>query len=367
MKDYYEILGVSKTSTLNDIKKAYRKLAIKYHPDKNPNNKIAEEKFKELAEAYSVLSDTNKRKEYDQLGKDNYNNNYYYSNSNNSMNIEDIFTNFGDIFNDEYGSFTEFNINTNNINNKKTNKKFKGTNLRIKIKLTLEEIYKGVVKNIKVKRLKVANGIKFKICPNCKGKGVITNITNTFLGKMKTTIECNFCKGLGKIIKNLPKNSNYQGLIETIDYLKIKIPYGMVEGMQLKIYGKGNEAPFGIGKKGDLIVLIKEIKNKYFKRKGNNIYYNLYISISEAILGTIKIISSFKNNEKYKIKIKKGIQSGKKIILKGKGLPNINGYEYGDFIIIVKIWIPNNINNEQKKIIEKLKNEKNFLPINNKN
>ncbi|WGH28152.1 MAG: DnaJ domain-containing protein [Candidatus Shikimatogenerans bostrichidophilus] len=361
MKDYYEILGVSRNSSLNDIKKAYRKLAIKYHPDKNPNNKkVAEEKFKEAAEAYSVLSDNNKRNKYDQLGN-NYNNNknYYYDGN---MNVEDIFSNFGDIFNDEFEGFTEFNINTNT--KEKKNKNLKGTNLRIKIKLTLEEIYKGIEKKIKVKRMKIASGIKFKICPDCKGKGNITNITNTFLGKMKTTIKCNFCKGLGKIIKKIPKKANYQGLIEKIELIKIKIPCGVTEGIQLKIYGKGNENALG-GKNGDLIILIKEIKHKFFKRKGKNIYYNLYISLSEAILGTVKNIISLKKNEKLKININKGIQSGKKIILKGKGLPSINGYEYGDLIININIWIPKNITYEQKIFFEKIKNDKNFLPINN--
>ncbi|WGH26134.1 MAG: DnaJ domain-containing protein [Candidatus Shikimatogenerans bostrichidophilus] len=360
MKDYYDILGVSKNSSLNDIKKAYRKLAIKYHPDKNPNNKIAEEKFKEAAEAYSVLSDSSKREKYDQFGFSEFNNdNNYYSKTN--INVDDIFTNFGDIFNDEFEGFTEFNLNTNT----KKKKKIKGNNLRIKIKLTLEEIYKGIEKKIKVKRMKVSPGIKYKNCPNCNGSGIITNISNTFLGKMQTTIQCTFCKGIGKIINFIPKNANYQGLVEKEEIIKIKIPSGVTEGIQLKINGKGNEAPYG-GNPGDLIILINEIKHKIFKRKGKNIYYNLYLSIPEAILGTIKLVNYLENNKKQiKIKINSGTQSGKKIIFKGKGLPSINSYGYGDFIVNINIWIPKKINYEQKKFFKKIKNDKNFLPIKN--
>ncbi|WGH27677.1 MAG: DnaJ domain-containing protein [Candidatus Shikimatogenerans bostrichidophilus] len=358
MKNYYEILGITKDSSLNDIKKAYRKLAIKYHPDKNPNNKIAEEKFKEAAEAYSVLSDPNKRKKYDQFGNNNeFNKDFYSSNSN----MDDIFSNFGDIFNDDFDNFTEFNINTKS----KRKKKRKGSNLRIKIKLTLEEIYKGIEKKIKIIRMKLAPGIKFKNCQNCNGTGVITNISNTFLGRMQTTIQCNFCKGIGKIIFKIPINANYKGLIKVEELVKINIPSGITEDIQLKITGKGNEAPFG-GKSGDLIILIKEIPHKIFKRKGNNIYYNLYISIPEAILGAIKKIKTLKENEYTQININPGTQNGEKIILKYKGLPSINGYEYGDLIIKINIWIPKNITNEQKKIFIKIKNDKNFL-LKNKN
>ncbi|WGH27222.1 MAG: DnaJ domain-containing protein [Candidatus Shikimatogenerans bostrichidophilus] len=358
MKDYYDILGLSKKCSLNDIKKAYRKLAIKYHPDKNPNNKIAEEKFKEAAEAYSVLSDNNKRSKYDKFGNTNYNSKNYYSSNN--MNVEDIFSNFGDIFNDEFEGFTEFNINTNN--KKKKKKKFKGSNLRIKINLTLEEINKGIKKKIKVKRMKLSKGIKFKICPNCKGKGNINNITNTFIGRIQTTIQCDYCNGLGKIIKSIPKNANYEGLLEKEELVNINIPSGITEDIQLKIYGKGNEAPFG-GNPGDLLILIKEIKHNLFKRKGKNLYYNLYISIPESILGTKKTIKTLNKYEKLKININKGTQSGKKIIFKGKGLPSINGYEYGNLIVNIKIWIPKKINYEQKKFFKKNKKDINFLPL----
>ncbi|WOX79161.1 DnaJ C-terminal domain-containing protein [Candidatus Shikimatogenerans bostrichidophilus] len=345
MKDYYKILGVSKNASLNEIKQAYRKLAIKYHPDKNQNNKIAEEKFKEAAEAYSVLSDSNKKKMYDR-NKENYSENYSYT----EEAMDDIFSNFGDIFSE---SFTDFNF----TRKKKKYNKIKGSNLRINLNVTLEEIYNGVEKIIKVKRLKVDPNIKFKNCYNCNGTGVVTNITKTFLGRMQTTIKCNICNGIGKVI--FPQIANKKVLIKVEELIKINIPSGVTEGIELKIQGKGNEAPYG-GKTGDLIIIIKEKQHKIFNRKGKNIYYNLYISIPDALLGTVKNINTL-NDEIIKIKIKSGTQNGQKIRIKKKGLPSINGYEYGDFIIKIIVWIPKRINNKQKKIFEKIKKDKNFI------
>ncbi|WGH25042.1 MAG: DnaJ domain-containing protein [Candidatus Shikimatogenerans bostrichidophilus] len=360
MKDYYEILGVSKDSTQEDIKKAYRKLAIKYHPDKNINNKkVAEEKFKEAAEAYSVLGDKNKREEYDKFGSSNnyYNSSYSASSAeyeNINMNIDDIFTNFGDLFND---NFTDFGFR------KKKNYKFKkGSNLKINIKVTLEDIKFGNCKTLKIKRMKLAPGIIIKSCVNCNGTGVITNITKTFLGRMQTTIQCNYCKGLGKIMINIPSNATSTGLIKIIEYIKINVPIGINNGDVLKIHKKGNEAPFG-GNSGDLIIIFKIIKHKYFKRIGNNLYTNIYISIPEAILGCNKNIKTL-NGVIKKIKIPKGIQSGEELYLKGEGLPayenkNING----NLIIKINLWTPKNINKNQKFFFEKIKGDKNFLPI----
>ncbi|WP_318165671.1 DnaJ C-terminal domain-containing protein [Candidatus Shikimatogenerans bostrichidophilus] len=349
MKDYYKILGVSNNASLNEIKQAYRKLAIKYHPDKNQNNKIAEEKFKEAAEAYSVLSDSNKKKMYDINKQNNSNTNYEYTED-----MDDILNNLGDIFGESFESFTDFNF----TRKKKKYNKIKGSNLRINLAVTLEDINKGVEKIIKVKRLKVDPNIKFKNCYNCNGTGVVTNITKTFLGRMQTTIKCNICNGIGKVIFPQNANTNNQGLIKVEELIKIKIPSGVTEGIELKIHGKGNEAPYG-GKPGDLIIIIKEIQHKIFKRKGKNIYYDLYISIPDAILGTYKNIKTL--NEIIKINIKSGTQNGKKIIIKKKGLPSINGYEYGDFIIKIIVWIPKIINNKQKKIFEKIRNDKNFM------
>ncbi|MDH3004910.1 MAG: DnaJ domain-containing protein [Candidatus Shikimatogenerans sp. JK-2022] len=357
MKDYYKILGIPKDSNLEDIKKSYRKLAIKYHPDKNPKNKKeAEEKFKEAAEAYSVLSDNKKRQQYDKFGTIGEG-----EQINVNMDMEDIFTNFGDIFNDDLGSFTEFSFST--IKNKKRRRrknKKKGENLRIKLKITLEEIYKGISKNIKIKRMKLAPGIKFKYCDNCNGTGVITNIKNTFLGSMQTTIQCNFCQGLGQIMTNIPFNANYQGLIPEEKIIKINIPAGIKDGYKYKVYGKGNDSPTG-GLPGDLIIILQEKPHKKFKRQGYNLYYKKYISIPEAILGTEKTIK-FLNKKKIKIKIPKGIQEGEKLQLKGKGLYNHNINSYGNLIIEVHIWIPKKINTEQKIFFKKNIKNKNFIP-----
>ncbi|WGH25413.1 MAG: DnaJ domain-containing protein [Candidatus Shikimatogenerans bostrichidophilus] len=350
MKDYYDILGVSRDSTSEDIKKAYRKLAIKYHPDKNPTNKKeAEEKFKEAAEAYSVLSDHNKRKQYDQFGTTSSNSTY-------SDNMDDIFSNFGDIFSDEFESFTEFGFKKKKVN------RFKGSNLKIKIKVSLEDIYYGRNKTIKIKRMKLAPGVNFKTCENCNGTGFVTNITNTFLGKMQTTIKCSFCKGIGRIITNVSYNANEQGLIPVIELVQIKVPKGVTDGGIFKIPGKGNEAPFG-GKNGDLIIVFKENPHKLFKREGNDLHTKLYISIPEAILGSIKRIKTLSGF--IKVHIPKGTQSGKKLLLKGKGLPyNEYGYSYGNLIIHIYLWTPIKINKEQKIYFEKIKKDKNFVPKN---
>ncbi|WP_110495924.1 DnaJ C-terminal domain-containing protein [Candidatus Karelsulcia muelleri] len=346
-KDYYEILGISKQASPEEIKKAYRKLAIKYHPDKNKNKnqKKAEEKFKEAAEAYNVLSNPEKKQRYDQFGH------YGYSGSE-GMKMEEIFENFGDAFS---GSFSDFGFGFGN-----RKKIFKGSDLRIRVKLTLKEILKGVEKKIKVKRMKFAKGGEFLSCKNCNGTGKITRVTNTILGKMQTTTACNFCNGLGKKIKKLPKGANNKGLKKEEDLISLKIPPGVTEGIQLKISGKGNEAPFGNGISGDLIVVIEEIHHEKFKREGKNLHYDLYISFPDAVLGTFEEVPTI--DGKVRLKIEAGTQSGKILRLKGKGLPSIEGYGKGDFLIHIKIWTPNQLNEDQKKILEKFKFEKNFIP-----
>ncbi|YCJ94330.1 MAG: DnaJ C-terminal domain-containing protein [Candidatus Karelsulcia muelleri] len=350
-KDYYEILGISKQASPEEIKKAYRKLAIKYHPDKNQNKnkKKAEEKFKEAAEAYNVLSNPEKKQRYDQFGH------YGYSGSE-GMKMEEIFENFGDLFGDAFsGSFSDFGFG--NYNRKKI---FKGSDLRIRVKLTLKEILKGVEKKIKVKRMKFAKGGEFFSCKNCNGTGKITRVTNTIIGKMQTTTTCNLCNGLGKKIKKLPKGANNKGLKKEEDLISLKITPGVTEGIQLKISGKGNEAPFGNGISGDLIVVIEEIHHEKFKREGKNLHYDLYISFPDAVLGTFEEVPIL--DGKVRLKIEAGTQSGKILRLKGKGLPSNEGYGKGDFLIHIKIWTPNQLNEDQKKILEKFKFEKNFIP-----
>ncbi|WGH24675.1 MAG: DnaJ domain-containing protein [Candidatus Shikimatogenerans bostrichidophilus] len=345
MKDFYDILGVGRDATINDIKKAYRKLAIKYHPDKNPKNKKeAEKKFKEATEAYSILSDKNKRREYDQYGQT--------SSDGSSMNFDDIFNNLGDIFSDGFDSFTDFGLNSN-----KKDIRNRGTNLKVKVKVNLEDIYYGNNKTIKIKKMKLAPNIKFRTCFNCNGTGVITKITNTFIGRMQTTSTCNNCKGRGKIINSKPKNANIDGFIETIEYLKLQIPIGINDGEMLKLLRKGNDAPYG-GRPGDLIIIFNVLPNKKFKRKKQNLYYKLYLTIPEAILGCKKSIDTLTG--KIKISISKGTQSDKKIVLKNKGLPYRNGYSYGDLIVTTRVWIPKIINNDLKNFFKKNKNNKLF-------
>lgn len=349
-KDYYDILGVSKTSSSEDIKKAYRKLAIRYHPDKNPGNKTAEEKFKETAEAYEVLSSPEKRKIYDKFGHKGLTG--ANKRGSGDINMEDI---LGDFFGSAFGdTFSSFNFSGSN-----RGRPFKGSDLRIRIKLSLEEIYRGVEKKIKVKRMKKAKGVRFKTCIHCNGNGKITQIQNTIIGKMQTMVTCKTCNGNGKMVESIPSGANKQGMIHEEELISITIPPGISEGMHLKLAGKGNETPFE-GVNGDLIVIIEEIPHEIFERDGINIHYNLYISIPEAVLGTNKEIPTL--YEKVRLHIENGTQSGKILRIKGKGIRNMDTYSYGDLLIHIHIWTPKKISKELKQIFEKIKNDENFKP-----
>lgn len=352
--DYYEVLGVSKNANDSELKKAYRKLAIKYHPDKNPGDKVAEEKFKSAAEAYEVLSDPKKRARYDQLGHDGLSGQSSFSSG--GMNMEDIFSQFGDIFGSAFGGgFTTSSRTTQGV---------KGTNLRIRLKLSLIEMMNGVDKIIKVKRLKRAKGATSKNCPMCRGMGHVTRITKTFLGKMQTSSSCTTCSGIGKVADYIPSGANAQGLIKQEEEVKIKIPAGAREGVQFQMRGYGNDAPFG-GTPGDLLVLIEENEDRQLKREGDNLHYDLYISFPEAVLGSEKEIPIV--GGKAKIKIDPGTQSGKILRLKGKGLPSIEGYlTQGDLFVHINVWTPKNLNKTQKDFFENMKNDENFIPNPNK-
>lgn len=345
-KNYYDILGVSKTASSEEIKKAYRKLAIRYHPDKNQGNKIAEEKFKEAAEAYEVLNSTEKRKIYDKFGHEGLGGGFQGRSA--GVKMEDIFGNF---FGDAFSSFrfTDSNRSRN----------FKGSDLRIRIKLTLEEISKGVEKKVKVKRMKKAKGIRFKNCIQCNGNGNIPHIKNTVFGKMQSQIICKNCNGSGKIVDNIPTGANRQGMKHEEELVTIQIPSGVTGGIQLKLSGKGNEAIFN-GIHGDLIVIIEETPHEIFKRDGINIHYNLYISITEAILGTRKVIPTL--DEKVQLYIESGTQSGKILRIKGKGIRNIEAYNHGDLFVHIQLWTPKKLSKELKQIFEKIKHDENFKP-----
>ncbi|MEM6720385.1 MAG: molecular chaperone DnaJ [Bacteroidota bacterium] len=355
-KDYYEILGVSKGASAAEIKKAYRKKAIQYHPDKNPDDKEAEEMFKKAAEAYEVLSDDNKRARYDQYGHAAFDNGGFGGGGfGGGMNMDDIFSQFGDIFGGAFGGGGGFS----GFGGGGRQRRVKGSSLKIRLKLTLEEIANGVEKKVKVRRKVQAPGVTYKTCPTCNGSGQMTRITNTILGRMQTSTTCSTCNGAGQVIDKRPAGADGQGLLSKEETVSIKIPPGVVEGMQLKVSGKGNEAP-GQGLSGDLLVVIEEKEHEFLKREGDNLHFDLYISFSEAALGTSKEIDTVSG--KVRIKIDSGVQSGKILRLRGKGIPSVNGYGKGDLLVHINVWTPKTLTKEQKNFFEKMAKDENFVP-----
>ena len=352
-EDFYNILGVSKNASDSEIKKAYRKLAIKYHPDKNPDDTKAEEKFKQAAEAYEVLGNKEKRAKYDQFGHSAFQGGGFGSGG---MNMEDIFSQFGDIFGGAFGGFGGFGGSSA--------RRSKGTNLRIKVSLTINEIAEGVNKKIKVKRKIQAPGLEYSTCRTCGGSGQVTQVTNTILGRMQSTTTCSNCLGIGKIVTNRPSGSDSNGQINVEETVDVKIPAGVEDGMQLRVSGKGNE-PVTDGIPGDLLILISEIEDNDFKREGNNLHLDLYISISDAVLGVSKEINTV--NGKVRIKLDAGIQSGKILRLRGKGLKSVNGYGSGDLLVHVNVWTPKTLSKDQKNFFEDNKNNDHFKPSPDKN
>lgn len=344
-RDYYEVLGVSKSASADEIKKAYRKKAIEFHPDKNPGDKEAEEKFKEAAEAYEILSDENKRARYDQYGHAGVGGGaggFGGGGFGGGMNMEDIFSQFGDIFGGHFGGgFGSGGARTQQV---------KGSNLRVRIKLNLEEMLNGTQKTIKIKRMKMAEGTTSKTCPTCSGAGVQYRVMNTMFGQMQTQTTCGTCQGLGKVADKIPAGANAQGLIQAEEEVSINIPEGAREGIQLSVRGKGNDAPLG-GIAGDLLVVIEEEEDKTIKREGDNLHQELYISFAEAALGTKKEVPTV--GGKVKITIDAGTQSGKILRLAGKGLPSIDSYGKGDMFIHINVWTPQSLTPEQKEFFEK--------------
>ncbi|MDV7187551.1 molecular chaperone DnaJ [Lutibacter sp. TH_r2] len=355
-QDYYEILGISKSASAPEIKKAYRKMAIKYHPDKNPDDKSAEEKFKQAAEAYEILSDENKKARYDQYGHAAFEGGQGGFGGG-GMNMDDIFSQFGDIFGGAFGGGGGFGGFGGGGRGRAM---VKGSNLRIRVKLTLEEIANGVEKKVKVKRKIKAAGVTYKTCSNCNGTGQVMRVTNTILGRMQSASTCPTCQGAGEVINNRPKGSDASGLILDEETVSIKIPAGVTEGVQLKVNGKGNAAPGNSSLDGDLLVVIQEEAHPTLKREGTNLHFDLYINYSEAVLGVSKNIDTVTG--KVKIKIEPGTQSGKILRLRGKGLPSIDHYGNGDLLIHTNVWTPQNLNKEQKKFFESMLEDENFTP-----
>ena len=350
-KDYYDVLGVSKSADAKEIKKAYRKLAIKYHPDKNPDNDAAEAKFKEAAEAYEVLSNNEKKQRYDQYGHAGMGNSG--GGFGGGMNMDDIFSQFGDVFGGGGGGFGGFG------GGQRGRRVIKGSNLRIKLTLNLKEISEGVDKKIKVSRLVNAEGVTYNTCSTCNGSGQVTRISNTILGQMQTSASCQACSGAGKSIKNRPSGTDANGMIKEQETVKITIPAGVEDDMQLKVSGKGNAAPFE-GINGDLLVLISVEEDEKLIRDGKNLHYDHYISFNDAVLGTETEIPTI--NGKVKIKLESGIQSGKILRLKSKGLPSVNSYGRGDLLVHINVWTPQTLTKEEKKFFEQSESQKNFQP-----
>ncbi len=353
-EDFYDILGLSKGATAAEIKKAYRKKAIQYHPDKNPGDAEAEANFKKAAEAYEVLSDADKKARYDQYGHAAFEGGGGFGGG--GMNMDDIFSQFGDIFGGAFGGggFSGFGGFGGG-----GQRRVKGSNLRIRVKLTLEEVANGVEKKVKVRRKKQASGVSYKTCTTCGGSGQVTKIQNTILGRMQTAAACSACGGSGQIIDKRPSDADAQGLKVEEETVSINIPAGVEEGMQLKVPGKGNEAP-GNGISGDLLVAIETVDHDTLKREGDNLHYDLYISFSDAVLGTSKEIDAV--GGKVRIKLEPGIQSGKILRLRGKGISSINGYGSGDLLVHVNVWTPKELNKEQRVFFESMKDNDNFEP-----
>jgi molecular chaperone DnaJ len=365
-RDFYEVLGVGRNATEAEIKKAYRQMALKYHPDKNPGNKEAEEKFKEAASAYEVLSDKDKRQRYDQFGHQGVGSSAAGNGNYGGMNMDDIFQNFGDIF----GGHNPFESFFGGGSARGGGRRYvnRGSNLRIKVKLTLEEISHGVEKKIKVNKLVTCttchgsgaeNKSSFQTCPTCRGQGQIRRVTNTILGQMQTTTTCPQCNGEGQVITAKCKTCHGSGVMHGEEVISINFPAGIGEGMQLTMSGKGNAGERG-GVAGDLVIVIEEIEHPYLVRDGNNLLFDLHINFADAALGTSVDIPTLEG--KARIKIEPGTHSGKVLRLKGKGLPDVNGHRRGDILVNVEVWTPQNLSPEEKQILEKLRLSPNFKP-----
>ena len=363
-RDFYEILEVSKSATADEIKKAYRKKAIQYHPDKNPGDKASEEKFKEAAEAYEVLSDSDKRQRYDQYGHAGVGGAAGGGFGGGNMNMDDIFSHFGDIFGGHFGGFGGFGGSQRGGGQRVR----RGSDLRVKVKLTLSEVATGVEKKIKVKKAVscshcngsgAAHGSSSTTCTTCNGQGRVMRVQQTILGQMQTAAECPTCNGEGKIVKDKCSHCSGEGVVREDEVITINIPAGVMEGMQLSMSGKGNAARRG-GVNGDLLILVEEEAHPELIRDENDLIYNLLLTVPMATLGGSVEVPTVEG--KVKVTITPGTQPGKVLRLRGKGLPNVNRYGTGDLLVNIGVYIPENLNKEEKASMEKLGKSDNVKP-----
>jgi molecular chaperone DnaJ len=366
-KDFYDILGVSKSASQDEIKKAYRKVAMQFHPDKNPGDKAAEEKFKEAAEAYEILSDTDKRAQYDRFGHQAFQGGGRSSGGPGGMNMDDIFSQFGDIFGGGESPFGSF-FGGGRSGGGGRAQGSRGSNLRVKIKLNFEELAKGASKTIKVKKHVSCttcngNGAKDKnstqTCGTCSGSGQVRRVQQTFLGQMQTVATCPTCNGEGSTITAKCGGCRGEGRVYGEENISIDIPAGVQEGMQLSVNGKGNAGERG-GRPGDLIVLIEEEAHPELHRDGSNVAYDLHISFPDAVFGCSVEVPTI--DGRAKIKIPAGTQSGKVLRLRGKGFPSVNSYDKGDQLIQINVWTPQDVSADEHQMLEKLQTSKNFMP-----
>lgn len=367
-RDYYEVLGVPKNADTNTMKKAYRKIAMKFHPDKNQGDKAAEEKFKEAAEAYEILSDENKRARYDRFGHAGVSGNAGGGRGpRGGMTMDDIFSQFGDIFGDGGGSFESFFGGGGGGRGRRSSGQ-RGSNLRIKVELSLEEVAAGVTKKIKVKKQKSCNtcngsGAKdsssVKTCGTCRGSGYVRQVKNTFLGQMQTTVSCPSCSGSGKTVTAKCGTCKGEGRTYTDETIELEIPAGVQEGMQLSMRGKGNAGMNG-GPAGDLLISITEKTHENLQRDGSNLIYEMYVNFADAALGTSVEVPTI--DGRVKIKVPAGTQAGKIFRLKGKGLPALQSYGKGDQLIHINIWTPKTLTNSERQLLESMRSMPNFNP-----
>jgi len=365
-RDYYEVLGVSKSASAEEIKKAYRKKAIQFHPDKNPGDKEAEENFKEAAEAYEVLSNPQKKQRYDQYGHAGMGGAAGGGFGGHDMSMDDIFSMFGDIFGGGFGGGGFSGFGGFGGGRSQGKRVHRGSDLRVKVTLSLKDVAEGVEKKLKLKKYVPCDtchgsgaqgGSDYTNCSTCHGSGHVTRVTNTLLGQMQTTSACPTCNGEGQIIKNKCTACHGEGVVRGEEVVTFKIPAGVAEGMQLNVSGKGNAGRRN-GVNGDLQVVIQEEQHPDLIRDGNNLIYNLFLSMPDFILGTTAEIPTIES--KVKVKVEAGTQPEKILRLRGKGLPEVNGYGTGDLLVRIHAWTPKKISSEEKKMLEKLQQSENF-------